>query len=140
MTPAEAAASLDEPDWVAWFKDLGGEFSAYEAVLFQWRRWHWTPVEINGQHKRRPAPAADGIVALAQIGVRYPTLLKERPPGLFEEQHDAHCWLLSQERAWRVLGVEDGTLMLNSFGEDWHIDLKKAKWDGYVVKAAAALK
>ena len=39
----------------------------------------------------------------------------------------------------RVLGVEDGTLMLNSFGEDWHIDLKKAKWDGYVVKAAAAL-
>jgi hypothetical protein len=58
---------------------------------------------------------------------------------VFEEQSDAHCWLISQDRAWRILGVEDGMLMLNSFGDEWQIDLGRAKWAGYVEKAAAAL-
>ena len=29
--------------------------------------------------------------------------------------------------------------MLNSFGDEWQIDLGRAKWAGYVEKAAAAL-
>ena len=37
----------------------------------------------------------------------------------------------SQGRAWRVLGIEDKMLMLDSFGEQWQIDLGKAKWEKY---------
>ena len=139
MSPAEASVATEEPDWAAMFAGFGGEFSAYQATLFQWRRWHATPVVINGEEKRNPAPATDGIIALSQAGVRYPSLTPPRPPGVFEEQIDAHCWLISQDRAWRILGVEDGMLMLNSFGEEWQIDLGRAKWGGYVEKAAAAL-
>jgi hypothetical protein len=139
MSPAEAAAATEEPDWAEMFRDFGGEFSAYQATLFQWRRWHAALVLINGEEKRNPAPATDGIIALAQAGVLYPSLTPPRPPGVFEEQSDAHCWLISQDRAWRILGVEDGMLMLNSFGDEWQIDLGRAKWAGYVEKAAAAL-
>ena len=139
MSPAEAAASLDEPDWAAMFLDLGGEDSAFDAVLSQWRRWHWTPIEIDGVLKKKAASATDGIIALAQAGVMPPRSLTEAQRRPFEEQHDAHMWLRSKDRSWRILGVQDGVMMLNSYGEEWEINLKRAKWDDYVIAAAAAL-
>ena len=85
MTPAEAAASLDEPNWVAWFKDLGGDFPP------PMRRSYSSGGDGIGRRSRSTAstsagrrPRLDGIIALAQLGVRYPTLLQGRPPGLFE--------------------------------------------------------
>ena len=48
-------------------------------------------------------------------------------------------WLRSKDRSWRILGVRDGVMMLNSYGEEWEINLKRAKWDDYVIAAAAAL-
>ena len=69
-----------------------------------------------------------------------PRSLTERRPGLFEAQVDAHCWLASKGRAWRVWGILDGWLIVNSFGEEWHIDLKKAKWESYVEQAAESLR
>ena len=58
---------------------------------------------------------------------------------LFEEQIDDHCWFVSEGRAWRILGIEDNMLMLNSFGEEKQIDLSRAKWDKYCEAHAAAL-
>ena len=49
------------------------------------------------------------------------------------------CWFVSEGRAWRILGIEDNMLMLNSFGEEWQIDLSRAKWEKYCDSWAAAL-
>ena len=49
------------------------------------------------------------------------------------------CWFVSEGRSWRILGIEDKMLMLNSFGEEWQIDLSRAKWEKYCDSWAAAL-
>ena len=116
--------------------DLQAADDGFDALLSQWRRWHWSPIE--GSDKKMPAPATDGVIALAQMGVMPPRNVKRRPDA-FEEQHDAMCWFQSKGRAWRVWRIQDGWLIVNSFGEEWHIDLKKMKWDNYVAAAAAAL-
>ena len=139
MSPKEASEILDEPNWNEEFKKRGSDDYAFESVLTSYRRWHWTPIEINGEAKKQAASATDGIIALALLGVMPPRSLTERRPGHFEAQVDAHCWFLSKGRAWRVWGILDGWLIVNSFGEEWHIDLKKAKWESYVEQAAAAL-
>lgn len=69
MTPAEVAASLDEPDWLAQWQLLKCADDGFDAILRQWRRWHWTPIEVNGELKKLPAKATDGIIALAQLGI-----------------------------------------------------------------------
>jgi hypothetical protein len=138
VTPAEVAASLDEPDWIAQWELLKVADDGFEALLTQYRKWHWTPIE--GSDKKQAAPPTDAIIALAQLGVMPPRSLTERRPCPFEAQVDAHCWLVSKGRAWRIWKILDGWLILNSFGEEWHIDLKKAKWESYVEAASAALK
>ena len=139
MTPAEILASVEEPDWLTQWRILECADDGFDAILSQWRKWHWIPIEIAGQLKKLPAPATDGIIALAHLGIMPHQRLTERPPGPFMEQHDAHMWFQSQGRAWRVWAILDGWLIVNSFGDEWHIDLVKAKWDGYVLAAAAAL-
>lgn len=137
MTPAQVAASLDEPDWVKQWQELKAADDGFDALLSQWRKWHWSPIE--GSNKKMPAPATDGVIALAQMGVMPPRSLKDRGPGSFMEQHDAQMWFQSQGRAWRIWRIQDGWLIVNSFGEEWHIDLKKMKWDNYTAAASAAL-
>jgi hypothetical protein len=96
------------------FADRGGTELAFENILREWRAFHWTPVG----DKKRPAGATEGIVALAILGVMPPRSLPDRPPGLFEEQHDDHTIFVSEGRAWRIVGIEDRMLMLRSAFSD----------------------
>ena len=139
MSPAEAAESLDEPNWSELWATLKVADDGFEVLLRKWREWHFTPIEIDGVWKKKMAPSVDGVIALAQLGIMAHSGLTERSPGAFEEQVDAMCWFVSQGRAWRVLGIEDHMLMLNSFGDEKQIDLSRAKWDKYCEAAAAAL-
>ena len=136
LSPAEAGAITEEPDWAQLFKDRGGSEIAFENLLIEWRKWHWTPTDDG---RKKMAPSVDGVVALALLGIMPPKTLYG-PPGLFEEQHDDHCWLVTEGRAWRILGIEDMTLILDSFGEGRQIDLSRAKWDKYSAAWAAAFK
>jgi hypothetical protein len=79
------------------------------------------------------------MIALAHLGVMPPRTLADRAPGPFEEQHDDMCWLVTEGRSWRILGIEDKTMFLDSFGELRQIDLAKAKWEKYVEGHAAML-
>jgi len=135
MSPAEAAAITQEPDWIQLFKDRGGSEQAFQNLLIEWRKWHWTPVG----EKKKMAPSVDGVIALAKLGVMPPRTLPDRPPGPFEPQDNDHCWFVSEGRAWAIVGIEDGMLMLNSFGEEKQIDLTRAKWDKYCEHHAAVL-
>ena len=136
MSPAEAAAITEEPDWVQVFKDRGSTESAFENLLIAWRKWHFTPLDDG---RKKMAPSVEAVIALAILGIMPPRTLPDRPPGLFEEQIDNHCWFVSEGRAWRILGIEDKMLMLNSFGDEWQIDLSRAKWEKYCEAWAAAL-
>ena len=69
MTPAEIDASPTEPDWPAQWAILQCADDGFTAILRQWRRWHWTPIEVDGQLKKKPAGATDGIIALALLGI-----------------------------------------------------------------------
>jgi hypothetical protein len=139
VRPAEVAASLDEPDWLAQWKILQVADDGFEALLRQWRRWHWTPTERDGVKMKQPAPATDAIIALAQIGIMPPRSLKDRLRGAFQEQIDDHMWIVSKGRAWRIIDMKDQIMLLNSFGDKWEINLSRANWDAYVAGASAAL-
>ena len=136
MSPAEAAAITEEPDWVQVFQDRGSGEMAFENLLIEWRKWHFTPLDDG---RKKMAPSVDGVIALALLGIMPPRTLPDRPPGLFEEQIDDHCWFVSEARAWRILGIEDKMLMLNSFGDEKQIDLSRAKWENYCAHHAAVL-
>jgi hypothetical protein len=138
VSPAAAAESLDEPDWVEQWRILRVADDGFDTLLGQWRRWHWTPVEVDGRLKKRPAGATEGIIALAQMGIMPPAIHENALTALLE-QIDAHCWLVSKDRAWRIIERDGDTLRLNSFGDIWEINMARAKWDDYVAKAAAAL-
>lgn len=138
MSPAEAAAITEEPDWAQLFKDRGAGEMAFENLLLEWRKWHWTPVVVEGVEKKKMAPSVNGVVALAILGIMPPKTLYGAP-GLFEEQIDDHCWFVSEGRVWRILGIEDKMLMLNSFGDEWQIDLTRAKWEKYTAAWVQAL-
>jgi hypothetical protein len=139
MSPAEAAAILEEPDWVQRFADSGGSEIAFENLLLEWRKWHHTICIIDGVEKKKMAASVDGVIALALLGVMPPRNMPDRPPGPFEEQVDDMCWFVSEGRAWRILGIEDHMLFLNSFGDEKQIDLSRAKWDNYCAHHAAVL-
>ena len=136
MSPAEAAAITEEPDWVQVFKDRGAGEMAFENLLLEWRKWHFKRLDDG---RKMMAPSVDGVIALAILGVMPPRTLPDRPPGPFEEQIDDHCWFISEGRAWRILGIEDKMLMLNSFGDEWQIDLTRAKWEKYTAAWVQAL-
>ena len=142
MTPREALDhDLEEPDWRArcaeelerWGEDFA-EY-AFENVLTAWRRFHSAPIE--GSTKKMPAPAVDGVIALAGLGIMPPrSLLRGRP------QHDDHCWLLSfaDGRSWRILTVEDGVMHLDSFGDKKEVEVAKIDWAKYSAIMARALR
>ena len=135
MSPAEAGAITEEPDWVQVFKDRGGSEIAFENLLLDWRKWHFTPLDDG---RKKMAPSVNGVVALAILGIMPPKTLYGAP-GLFEEQIDDHMWLSISSRAWRILGIEDRMLFLNSFGEEKQIDLNRAKWEKHTEAAVAVL-
>ena len=136
MSPAEASAITEEPDWVQMFAGPRlDQRSAFENLLIEWRKWHFTPLDDG---RKRMAPSVDGVIALAILGIMPPRTL-DRPPGLFEDQVDDQCWFVSEGRSWRILGIEDKMLMLNSFGDEKQIDLTRAKWDSYCAHHAAVL-
>lgn len=115
MSPAEAAAiELEEPNWKERFEEhclrwprlprYLAEDSAFEATLKDWRRWH------------KPADAPTGMVALSALGIYPPrNLIKDIPRGgeCFQEQHDDHMWLIMSQRAWRIIAIEDRTMILD---------------------------
>ena len=136
MSPAEAAAILEEPDWVQRFVYSGGSETAFENLLLEWRKWHFTPLDDG---RKKMAPSVDGVIALAKLGVIPPRTLPDRLEGLFQEQIDDHCWFVSEGRAWRITGIEDKMLLLFSFGEQWQIDLSRARWENYCAHHAAVL-
>ena len=138
MSPAAAAESLDEPDWPKLWDALEAADDGFETILRKWREWHFTPVEINGAPKKKMGSSVDGVIALAQMGIMAPTGSK-MAPDLYAEQIDDHCWFVTEGRAWRILGIEDNMLMLNSFGEEKQINLSRAKWEKYCEAHAAAL-
>jgi hypothetical protein len=154
MTPREAGAiELEEPDWREVFEEecarwpklprYLAEDSGFESTLSRWRRFHWIPIEIDGKLKKRPAGAIEGMIALAKLQIMPPRSLARDVPRdnkLFEpDVGDAHCWIQISGRAWRILGVEDRMLLLDSFGESKQINLTSAKWENYLQAACAVL-
>lgn len=144
MTAAEAGAiELEEPDWAFTFQfqvDQGydektpielRQDEAFNRVLYDYRRFHFTWTD---EGKRRPMASSNAVIALAILGIMPPRSRRaDLPLGTpcFEEQHDDHCWLVN-ERAWRIVAIEDKTLCLDSFGDTKQVDLAAAKWDKYV--------
>jgi hypothetical protein len=159
MSPAEAGTILDgieEPDWRALWTVLQVADDGFDALMFQWRRFHCTlGLEYRDDHgrlrrQRLPAPAVDCIIALAQLGIMPPrSLLRDLPrggPGGF--QSDDHCWLMSKEgEEWRIAGIEDRVLVLKRDGEQKTVDLGSNQgvgrngvdWTKYCDNRAAAL-
>ena len=155
MTPAEAGrVEIEEPDWRQTFEERCSrwpklprylqEDSAFEEVLREWRRWHWTPIEINGELKKNPAGAVEAIIALAKLGVMPPRSTWRDIPRADElgYQHDDHMWVSIAQEQWRILAIEDRQLILEKgfqeLRETRMIDLNQARWNDYV-KAAANL-
>ena len=135
MSPADAAAITEEPDWVQVFNNRGSTEGAFENLLLEWRKWHFTPLDDG---RKKMAPSVDGVIALAILGIMPPRTLYG-VPGMFEEQIDDHMWLSVAARAWRIVGIEDCTLFLNSFGEEKQIDLNRANWEKHTEAAVAVL-
>jgi hypothetical protein len=153
MTPHEASLVELEVDWKERFEEHRRRWprlphylaqdSAFEATLTDWRRFHATTVEVGGELKRRPAEPALAMIALARLGITPPrSLIRDIPDDgkcLEPDVGDAHCWLQIAGRAWRIAGVEDKILLLESFGESKQIDLSSARWSGYIESATAYL-
>jgi hypothetical protein len=156
VTPAEATAiELEEPDWRERFEAhclrypklprYLAEESGFNDTLRDWRLFHGVPVEINGQMKKQPAGATEGMIALASLRIFPPrSLIKDLPRDgvCHQEQHDDHMWLILSQRAWRIVAVESRTVFLEGFeGEKKQVDLIKAqgKWADYCLAANASL-
>lgn len=152
MSPAEASAiDIEEPDWRERFAAHCAKYPhspcatewGYEAVLRDWRRFHGSPVWVDGQEKNQPASATDAMIALAKEQIFPPRRLLQETPrdGQTGYQHDDHCWFQLAGEQWRIVGIEDHMLMLRKAFEttEKQIDLNKAKWEKYVEAAAGVL-
>jgi len=159
MSPAEAGEVIyEEPCWRERFAEhclrwpklpkYLAEAEAFEATLFDWRRFHWTPVDVDGKEKRKPAGAIDAMVALAALRIFPPRHTVRDVPrdGATGYQYDDQMWVSISQEQWRIVGVENRMLLLerlmgdDSRPETKQIDLTKAKWNKYCEAAAAALK
>jgi hypothetical protein len=159
MTPAEAAAiELEEPDWGVEFERECArwprlprylqEDCAFEEVLRRWRRFHWSPVDVDGKAMKRPASATEAMIALAKLRILPPrSTWVDIPHGDIVEgfQQDDHVWLSYSGEQWRIVGVEDRMLHLARMTfdgkepEQKSIDLGRAHWDRYIESAVAVL-
>jgi hypothetical protein len=155
MSPAEAGAViLEEPNWHEVFERECArwprlprylqEDSAFESTMQQWRRFHFTWIEVDGKVKRFPAGPKEAIIALAKIGVMPPRFLHKDVPRSDETgfQADDHMWLSIRQEQWRIVGVEDKMLCLEKGFEEretLQIDLSKAKWTKYIAAAVEML-
>ena len=157
VTPAEAAAiQIEEPDWRALFEEQCArwpklprylqEDSAFPEVMRQWRKFHWSPVEINGELKKLPAGAVEAIVALAKLEIMPPRSAWNDIPRdgeLGAYQRDDHMWVSINQEQWRIAAIEDRVLHLQkgfqSDKEIKQIDLNLAKWDKYIQSAETLL-
>jgi hypothetical protein len=157
VTPREAGEiELEEPDWSARFAEhclrwprlprYLQEDSAFEAVMREWRIFHFVWKESEGKAKRQPASAPEAIIGLAKIGI-FPARFLHKdvprdPSGGF--QSDDHCWLSLNQEQWRITGVEDKILCLEKGFEDKpetrQINLATAKWTKYCEAASEALR
>jgi hypothetical protein len=156
MTPREAGAiELEEPDWSARFEEHCArwprlprwlaEDNAFEATMREWRKFHFTWIEVQGKPKRSPAGATEAIIALAKLKIFPPRFLHKDVPrdesGGY--QADDHMWLSVNQEQWRITGVEDKMLCLEKGFEDkpetLQIDLSKARWNKYVAAAVMVL-
>ena len=145
LSPAEATAvEYEEPDWRERFETHCArwpklprylqENAAFERTLIDWRRWRAVD--------DKPAAAIEGMIALAKLKIMPPrNLIRdiERTSACFAEQVDSHMWITMSQRAWRIVAVEDRTLLLDSFGEQTQVDLSRAKWGKYCEKACEVL-
>jgi hypothetical protein len=158
MTPAEAGAfEFEEPDWRERFAEHCQRWSrlpqelaeseAFEATLADWRRFHWTPIEVDGKKKRQPAGAVEAMVALAALRIFPPRFtIKDVPrDNATGYQADDHMWLSIAGEQWRITAVENRMLILERFmGDDSRpetkqIDLTKAKWAKHTDAALKAM-
>jgi hypothetical protein len=153
MSPAKAGAiELDEPHWNRRFEEECARYprlprylqedSAFETVLSEWRRFHFTWTEDG---KRKPASSIQGQIGLAVLGIFPPRFIHKDVPRTQDQgfQHDDHMWVRIAGEEWRIVTCEDRTLVLEkgfeAKPEQRSIDLNKAKWGGYCDAAAAML-
>ena len=157
MTPAEAGRiEIEEPDWRQKFEEhclrwpklprYLQEDLAFEATLSEWRRWHWTPIIVEGSEKKLPSAAPPAIIALAQLGIMPPRSAWNEIPRdgeLGSYQRDDHMWLSINQEQWRITGFEDRMMHLTrgfeSKPETMTIDLNRARWAKYCDAAAELL-
>jgi hypothetical protein len=156
LTPAEAGAvRLEEPDWHELFEQQCArwprlprylqEDSAFEEVLRQWRRFHFTWGEVDGKAKRIFPDAPAGCIALAKLGIFPPRFLIKDVPRTDAGgyQADDHMWLSINQEQWRITAIEDRMLHLEKGFEEprqtMQIDLNRARWDKYNESASQAL-
>jgi hypothetical protein len=158
MNPRKAGeVEYEEPEWFAEFDRECArwprlprylqEESAFPEIMRRWRRFHSTPVEVDGEWKRRPADAVDAMIALAKVKVMPPrSAWGDIPHGDMAEgfQADDHMWLSLAGEQWRIVAIEDHLLHLNKMSFDnkvqtkW-IDLGRARWTNYIDAAVAVL-
>jgi hypothetical protein len=156
VSPLEAAAvEIEEPDWRERFETHCArwpklprylqEDAAFEATMKDWRRFHFSWVEgPDGKPKQIPAPAADAIIALADLRIFPPRFtIKDVPrDGVCGYQCDDHMWV----GPWRIVAIEDRTLCMEKYmeiegkPETRQIDLNKADWSKYTNNAVEALR
>jgi hypothetical protein len=154
MTPAEAGAVLlEEPDWQERLAEIMGDRlddkkypyelvqeDAFEQLLREYRRFHFT---WGDDGKRYPMPADKACIALAGLRIFPPrSIIKDvsRDGQCYEpDLGDNHMWLTINQRAWRIVAVESGTLFLDSFGEAMQIEANHPGWAKYIDKVLEAL-
>jgi hypothetical protein len=158
MNPREAGeVEYEEPEWREVFEEQCArwprwprylqENAAFEEVLSRWRRFHSTPVEVDGEWKRRPASAVEAMIALAKVKVMPPRSAWNSIPhgdGVEGFQADDHMWLSLAGEQWRIVAIEDHLLHLKKMSfdnkiETKQIDLDRARWINYIDAAVAVL-
>ena len=153
MTAAEAGEILlEEPDWREMFrasvdrKDGGypielREDDSFAEILWEYRKFHFTWLPDG---MRRPMPASEAGIALAELRIFPPRSRRKDIPrdgALYEIDHDNHCWLQINQRAWRIKTIEGGIMFLDSFGDEKQIGpFTREQWEKYVDKALEALR
>jgi hypothetical protein len=157
VTPREAGeVEIDEPDWRERFEEhclswpklprYLQEANAFERTLKDWRRHHFTWIEVDGEPKHQPAGAIEAMVALAKLKIMPPrSTWRDIPHNDVVEgyQYDDHMWLSIAGEQWRITAIEDRILILEKgFQTDREIkqiNLKTARWDKHIEAAVAVL-